>query len=384
MTAGKQHSHPRLSGLDLLRAFAILFVICHHYESPSTSALWTEYLKPLFAVMWSGVDLFFVLSGYLIASQWFSSLEKDKLSWAYKKFYIKRTFRILPSYFLVFALYAMQAVFLTGHQFEVWQYFLFVQNFFDLPIFGISWSLCVEEHFYFIFPITAFFLWQWKKPALAIATGLGALGLTLYLRDHYWHQAVKPLYDSLPLAEQNYHSVKVFYDKIYFPTYCRLDGLTCGVALAAFRRYRPLLWNKLQEKSGFMALIGFIGWIGSVVLVSNKYSWESTVLGFLALSISYSFLVFAATEPTSFLSRRKVPGMERISSLSYAMYLLFPGIMSLIAALTKRVPSIEVDPFFFLFQLMAIILASQTLFTFIEKPALNMRARILKKYRQTQ
>ena len=86
-------------GLDNLRAFAIIMVFLFHYiryfEHP-------DWMPDFFIFGWSGVDLFFVLSGFLISSQLFVQIKKTS-TFSMKEFYIKRFFRIIPIYFFVFA-----------------------------------------------------------------------------------------------------------------------------------------------------------------------------------------------------------------------------------------------------------------------------------------
>ena len=85
----------KLYGLDHLRAFAIILVFLYHYGRLFPHPQWTNAISTF---GWAGVDLFFVLSGYLIASQLFKKIaHQQKIS--LKQFFIKRTFRILPAYF---------------------------------------------------------------------------------------------------------------------------------------------------------------------------------------------------------------------------------------------------------------------------------------------
>ena len=372
-------SQERVPGLDVLRSIAILFVLCHHYSTPAQNFFVNNILNPTLSVLWSGVDLFFVLSGFLIASQWFLSLEKDSLKQAVKKFYIKRSFRILPPYWIVFILYALQAQFLTHHNYNILEYLFFIQNFGNLPIFGVSWSLCVEEHFYIFFPLIAYTLWKISFKGLALLTGFFFVGLSLYLRDYFWHLHVKDIYETLPPSEHSYFAFKSFYHSIYFPTYCRLDGLTCGVALAALRHYRPELWLHLQKKAHWIALLGVVGAVVTHLIVYNKYQWFSAVFGFLFLALSYSCLVFAASHTGNWLGRLQFPGTQKLSHLSYALYLIFPGVFTLSAVALKRLSFLENEPLLLIFQISLLLVASQVIYSFIEKPSLALRKKILKK-----
>src|SRR3978361_726942 len=93
----KPLTHQRFFGFDHLSAWAIMFVFVFHYGRIVPHPEWTNSLTKF---GWTGVDLFFVLSGYLISAQLFAGSDKgDNLS--FKTFFLKRVFRIMPAYFLV-------------------------------------------------------------------------------------------------------------------------------------------------------------------------------------------------------------------------------------------------------------------------------------------
>ena len=140
-------SQNRSDGLDILRSVAIWCIVFLHFENASI-------LNPIILKvknnLWIGVDLFFVLSGFLISSQIFNEMKNNRLS--LKTFFVKRIFRILPNYYLVLVLLIALRL-LKNEIFPFWKYFLFIQNFSDLVFFLPSWSLCVEVHFYIAFSI---------------------------------------------------------------------------------------------------------------------------------------------------------------------------------------------------------------------------------------
>lgn len=93
-------THRKLNGLDHLRAFAIFFVFLFHYQILSSGQ--PEWLPDVATFGWTGVDLFFVLSGFLISSQLFDSIKNgQKIS--FKVFFLKRFFRIIPASGLLLA-----------------------------------------------------------------------------------------------------------------------------------------------------------------------------------------------------------------------------------------------------------------------------------------
>lgn len=142
--------HPinRLRTLDFLRGIAIILVLCRHQ-------LLFDFLKTM---GWIGVDLFFVLSGFLVSGLLFKEYQKFGSVNA-KLFLIRRGFKIYPIFYLTYILYCIPRVLM--HKFDVEKAFydlVFVQNY-ALGwgyAYAASWSLAVEEHFYFAL---AFFLW---------------------------------------------------------------------------------------------------------------------------------------------------------------------------------------------------------------------------------
>src|SRR5258707_15878989 len=127
----------RVAGLDSLRALAILLVVVAHYPK-TNSGLFTRALN----FGWTGVDLFFVLSGYLIASQLFKTLaDGENVSLA--RFYARRFLRTLPNYYFVLGVYFFLAP-IPG-----WRYLVFAQDFGVPPPFHPSWSPLQDGHSYF-------------------------------------------------------------------------------------------------------------------------------------------------------------------------------------------------------------------------------------------
>jgi peptidoglycan/LPS O-acetylase OafA/YrhL len=131
-------------GLDLLRALAIVGVFLCHGLTLNLAG------KDLLGSLGSGVELFFVLSGFLIGRIYFRSTQKG--SFSFWNFWRSRWWRTLPPYFaaLLVCLAVAKATSATGLR---WYYVCFLQNYLGITGFGPSWSLCVEEHFYLLLPV---------------------------------------------------------------------------------------------------------------------------------------------------------------------------------------------------------------------------------------
>jgi peptidoglycan/LPS O-acetylase OafA/YrhL len=215
----------KLLGLDHLRAFAILFVILFHYQFFGHPA----WVNKVGGFGWTGVDLFFVLSGFLIAGQLFSTIAKGK-SISLREFFIKRFFRIIPPFLFVVILYfSFQGAREWGHPSPLWRYLTFTLNFgLNLKQYGTfshAWSLCVEEQFYLILPLIFWLFTHFKagKKAIYLIVALFIAGfITRFLSWHYLvgPKAASPIFGLL------------WNKYIYYPTYNRLDGLLIGVSIA--------------------------------------------------------------------------------------------------------------------------------------------------------
>jgi peptidoglycan/LPS O-acetylase OafA/YrhL len=145
---------PKLHGLDHLRALAIVQVFLFHYFILSGGT--PVWLPDWAGFGWTGVDLFFVLSGFLIAFPLLGQV-KEGQPVSLRTFFTKRFFRILPAYWAVLLLYFAVPAFPEKNGIPpLWKFLTFTQNFgLDLQhtgSFSHAWSLCVEEHFYLLLP----------------------------------------------------------------------------------------------------------------------------------------------------------------------------------------------------------------------------------------
>ncbi len=147
----------RIFGLDLLRAIAIGLVLVTH------AALFFEGFAPrrlmdVFVLGDVGVDLFFVMSGFLIGGILLRDLERGGSFRDVLRFWSRRWWRTLPNYYLFLALNAAACLWLVGDRFPSIPFLVFGQSILwpHPSFFSESWSLCVEEWFYLLFPALAF------------------------------------------------------------------------------------------------------------------------------------------------------------------------------------------------------------------------------------
>jgi peptidoglycan/LPS O-acetylase OafA/YrhL len=299
----------RLPGLDVLRALAIVWVIFFHAGTLSLGSPWPA----VTSFGWMGVDLFFVLSGFLIGRQWLARQH-------FRDFYLRRALRILPAYLVVVAVYF--GVPATQERAEIqplWQFLTFTENlfidFFHGKTFSHVWSLCVEEHFYFLFPLLAWVLL--RRPSAVITSAVFAAILLggIALRAHEWFDVVAPLAD----VEGPGNMGQRFYEHVYYPTWTRLDGLLVGVVLAVIETHRPRAWALVMKHPPAVFGAGLLFFVAAIALFQEQVSGPAAIIGYPVLAIAMGCFVVVAASPTG--GRLKIPGAAFIAAISYSLYL---------------------------------------------------------------
>jgi len=322
---------------------------------------------------WTGVDLFFVLSGFLISSQLFAQIKKGKRI-SYRQFFLKRFFRIIPAFVVVVVIYYFVPQFHERESLSpLWRFATFTQNFgLDIKQYGTfshSWSLCVEEHFYLLLPLTLIFLQFTKrfKKAYWILIVLFLSGFAI--RNYCWNNLF------LPYASDD-HAWVYWYKYIYYPTYNRLDGLLSGVAIAALYQFAPNLWNKISRFGNWLALLSLLVLTGAYFLCVEEQSYLATIFGFPLIAIGYGMLVMSAVSPASFLYKWNSKITTIIATLSYALYLSHKGVIHV----TQVLLSDKIDVNGNLMLLICVgncVLAALILNVVIEKPFMKLRGKII-------
>jgi peptidoglycan/LPS O-acetylase OafA/YrhL len=317
----------RMPGLDLLRAVAIAWVMIFHSYFIGG---WGHF-GGIEQNGWMGVDLFFVLSGFLIGSQVLKPLA-DGAGFSFKAFYQRRAFRILPAYLVMVAAYFIwPSIREQGALQPLWQFLTFTVNLFidarDHLTFSHVWSLCVEEHFYLLFPLLAW--WLARRPSVLrfalVCTGVVLAGMAL--RGALWWHELAPLAG----IDQNSYG-KAFLERIYYSTWSRLDGLLMGVMLAVARVYRPILWSRWGRHANGFLLAGVAVVGGAILLFRDRTGFIPTVVGYPLLSFGLGLLVFAGAQASGVLARLRVPGAGWLAGVSYSLYLSHKAVFHVMEA----------------------------------------------------
>ena len=361
----------RLYGLDTLRAIAILIVLIYHYRVVVSR-------EPLFGFIsqlgWTGVDLFFVLSGYLIGNQVLGALVRRE-DFSLRRFYARRFFRTLPNYFVVLALCLLVPMLNGKDTAPLWSFLTFTQNLAMRPgeTFTHSWSLCIEEQFYLLFPLVALLLLRhYRSPVAAwwllAGCSLGAMALRAVMLSRHGGAEIGGL---------------DYYQYIYYTSVTRFDELLPGIAIALLKNFHRETFERLLAHGQKLLVAGlvlvafaFYGfetyWYRSGIGVD--YFW--TACGYSLLAWGFALLVLSALSPASWLHRVRIPGAASVALWSYAIYLIHKPLFKLLKA-PLATAGFDVDGYAGMAIIMlAGIAAGWLLFRTVETPFMQMRGRL--------
>jgi len=359
----------RYPGLDLLRAAAIIWVMLFHG--------WTEGLgtplRPVCTSGWMAVDLFFVLSGYLIGAQLFMAFARGEPH-PIRTFYTRRMLRILPVYFFIVAVYewlpfAREQPGLS----PAWQFLTFTQNFFvDYhynKALSQAWSLCVEEHFYWILPLLVLVLLplrSWKSVVgICIAVFLAGLA-------YRWFAWTETLQNGVVLRTAPYRFVEV----IYYPTFARMDGILAGLGLAMAKCFRPKAWAAAMAHPYWLLLAAGIVLTTAILIAAPRTTFFAVVFGFPLLALGFSLLVASLASEQGLLGRIQVPGAQFIATITFSLYLSHKMTWHLTRTYVPELVPQGTFQAFILYALGAIVVGALLYFT-IERTFLRLRDRRL-------
>jgi peptidoglycan/LPS O-acetylase OafA/YrhL len=307
-----------------------------------------------------GVDLFFALSGYLIGLLFF--MEKNKTGTVnIFRFIVRRMSRTVPPYLIVLIPSYLAVYLYRGESFD-FGYLVFAQNYYqEIPFFLISWSLCVEEHFYLILPALLTVLFSvFRRPGAGIVVVLFLMSLIpLALRFHY--QGIDPK----PFG---------FYQTA---THLKFDPLILGVMFAYLSIYfKSVLVLLLKFKHviytcNIVFLLTFALWPGQ---------WMYSI-GAYMIGLNFAVTVAVSCEDRNW-SISGLSVVPIVATASYAIYLTHVLSMHLLEMLFDR---LEFDNI--ALQTSLIILAAgcvgYVFYIVVEKPVMNWRSRAIPSYRRT-
>ncbi len=370
----------RIFGLDVMRAVAILLVVFSHvlWIVPDAKGIIPDLLS-LAGVI--GVEIFFVLSGFLIGRIVIKMfLQEDFNFRKVMYFWIRRWFRTLPNYYLILIVNILLMLYL-GFDLpgNLWQYFIFMQNFaWEMPLFfSESWSLPIEEFAYILGPLLLYLLFFIKiKMDRSKLFGLVTIIIILFFT------VTKVIYNFVtPDSDMMFWNVNLKSVAIY-----RIDAIYYGMLASYFAFVNPEKWKNLSW-IGFVAgvliffALNFIIPNQGVFIETHPFFWNVLYLPINSIALALSLPLLSEL--------KKVPGyieapITFISVVSYSMYLLH---YSIILQLLKHfVPSEglskpEIFGYISIY-IASTILLSYVLYSIYEKPMMDIRdkALVLKRF----
>lgn len=365
----EKHNNQRIFGLDVVRALAILLVLFSHiyYLIDSSNPLLIS-VSGLFG--FAGVELFFVLSGFLIGTILLKMFLADDFSVGSLFIFLKRRwFRTLPAYYLVLIVNIVIAVFFAYDISGWWKYFVFIQNFstYDIVIFTESWSLSVEEWTYVITPLVLFFGYKVFKNNKKF----GFLVLIVLLIA-FFHLLRYNLYLHTTISDMQAWNLAVKSLTIY-----RIDSILIGFLVAWGHYYYKETIKKYCVYLFIISLhLFFLQFVVLNVLgvdiISKPLYFMVFYFTFSSLTIALGLPFFINWETAGNLLRKPI---EFISKVSYSVYLLH---YSIVTVLMKQF--FDVSKFssfgllgFLLFYLFVVFGLSFLLYKYYEKPLMNLR-----------
>jgi len=330
----------RKGSLDLLRAIAILMVVVYHsaHTMPSLRSV-TNYGE-------YGVDLFFVLSGWLVGGLYWRE-RASFVSVNIVGFWIRRWLRTLPPYFVALLLSWLAVRIMRNEPFD-FGYLAFIQNYYrQPPFFLVSWSLCVEEHFYLLTPLL---LLAWPQS-----------------------RKINDMWFILLLVTAPLSRFAIYNDdySLYFRTasHLRMDGLILGLWLSYLAVEEPERFHRLASASPYGVLAGLVG---LVCLVLTGGRAEYALWGIVLALFFSAVLVYLVSRQDISAAVTRVA--SPIALASYSAYLTHAWAVYVALKLVERQPSLGAIYFPIAFLLVA---SFSILFYFgIERPSIAFRDRL--------
>lgn len=360
----------RIFGLDLMRATAISMVIIGHTKwiYPNITGVASSILD-VFAFL--GVEIFFVLSGFLIGKIVYQLYVQETYSFESFRWFLKRRWwRTLPGYYLILSINVALTMMLFPSTDSLIEYFYFGQNFNkSMPgFFPESWSLSVEEFSYLFLALALFLASRLKnknqKANFFLAIIFGLMLLSWFARIKFYletHNTDLGIWNSLIKSSVIY----------------RLDSIYLGVLGFWFSVKYSFFWIRFRW---FLALLGFVFLafmfvgVGYFRFLINQYPifWNVFYLPLVSLAVAFFLPLLSEWKPQKSILSIAV---EWISIRSYSMYLLHYSLLLQLMKTFWIIDSTKTTQLhiFTMCYLLLIVISSHFFYKYYEKPLMDFR-----------
>jgi len=374
----------RIFGLDMLRCMAILLVLFTHTLSFLDPGNY-YYKLPVFTGF-AGVEMFFVLSGFLIGTillKLYNQTDPFDLQ-KVKTFWIRRWFRTLPNYYLMLIVYAI--LFYGAHHINILShlkylaYTVFLQNAITYQpndFFQIAWSLSIEEWFYLLFPLILLII-KMCRPKARLSSFLATI--LVFIFAELAIRTIAAIFLNRPWDEGF---------RKFMPM--RLDSISIGVLAAYFKYLKPAYWDKQATRLALCGLVLFaVNCTLFYVIYVKRFdpvSWDHLFdAGFFLETFFFTSVSLSIALTIPYLYQLNVKrslftrAVTFISQVSYSIYLNHLLIILILSHLLKRFLHLQ---FFgvalFISIWISTILVSAVQYKYFELPMTNLRIRFSKK-----
>ena len=377
--------YPALHGLRVLAIISVLQIHVTHVMSGDYMGKRNELMSPvaLGESYWIffGMDLFFMLSGFLIGSILLRSLELEGTQ-NIRRFYLRRVFRTFPSYWFVLTVLAVSTTLTAMQRHNLWREYVYATNFAPLTAQSVvmiwGWSLALEEQFYLAVPLLFFVLHRLRRDSYRFALLIGLWALAPAIRLYIYLHGMNG-------APWNYIDLHL---ALYFRTHTRFDTLVAGILLVfVHRRFGPAIGVWLRAPF-HRALVGMLSlsclWLlrspdifgPEHILLVDVFAW-----GTITSVMYFGPLLMLLDGEGPIVRALSAPVFRSIATLGYGVYLVHMPLMHfaympIVLALHARGVG---TPVLWIASLLAVMVGSVSvayaLHVLIEKPALRLRER---------
>jgi len=377
----------RIAGLDLVRAIAVLMVVFFHSRIMLLSTTDIPYIDYFISkIMFLsapfgelGVEMFFVLSGYLIGSILIKEFTKETaVSFStIKSFWIRRWFRTLPNYFLILSLNSLLYFYLFNKAFD-WKFLFFIQNLFQPhpEFFAEAWSLSIEEWSYLLIPVCLLINISLLKKSSGNYQRSILITIILYILTFNIIRIINAFSPSYENTDLGLRKIVIF----------RLDAIAYGIFVA----YMSLFHSNYIERNRKQFFILGLLMILATTLLSHcgfKHMFDSFVqfqlfvffrnaLLYTLIPIGFALIIPYAASIKKLRNKNIQSTVTHISLISYSMYLTHFTLIGIPFFFDHTFNHWYLTLAFYISYWVVVILASTFIYKYYEKPLTLLREKL--------